>query len=157
MHQPLLFAALAGVLALQAAPCQVSMSVTTTIGTVGQVCEPFQCLPHQTLASLGENLAVEVYGMSAKPYVLFVGFPGTYCQAIGGIAGELGMVFPIYTIQVGVIAASRLPIGSCNLTPAMVTVQVASYLPIGTQFRLQALSVDVNGPGFSRAVEIHTR
>jgi hypothetical protein len=38
-----------------------------------------------------------------------------------------------------------------------VNVQVASYLPLGTQFRLQALSVDVNGLGFSRAVELHTR
>ena len=155
MRHPLLLTAFIGALALQV-PGQVSMSVTSSIGTVGQACEPFQCLPNQTLASLGEYLTVETYGSMGMPYVLFLGLPGEYCQVVPGIAGELGVAFPIYTVQIGTVG-SRLPVGSCNISSVSTQVQVAPYLPLGTQFRLQALSVDVNGIAFARAVEIHTR
>jgi hypothetical protein len=132
------------------------MSVASSVGTVGGACQPFQCLPYQTLANLGEHLNVTVYGSMNMPYVLFLGLPGEYCQVIPGIAGELGVAFPIYTVGIGTVGVYA-PVSVCNTASAITQVQVANYLPLGTQFRLQVLSVDDNGLGFSRAVEIHTR
>ena len=156
MRHSLFLGALAGGLALQAASGQVSMSVTSSIGTVGQACEAFQCLPHQTLAGLGENLTVEIHGMAGMPYVLAIGMPSPYCQPIVGIAGELGLAFPVFTLEIGVIV-TRTTVGLCNVSPAVMTVNVSNQRPLGIQFRLQALTVGANGLGFTRATEIHTR
>jgi hypothetical protein len=155
MRHSLYLAALAGALAVQV-PGQVSMSVTSSIGTVGYACEAFQCLPNQTLAGLGENLTVEIFGMTNMPYVLAIGMPSPFCQTITGIGGEFALAFPVFTLEIGVIV-SRMPVGLCNTSPAVTSLGVANYLPLGMQFRLQALAVGANGMAFTRAVEVHTR
>jgi hypothetical protein len=158
MRHQLLLGAIAAGLAVQAAPCQtnVSMVVTSAIGTVGAPCEPFQCLPNQTLAALGETLQIEIYGTEGMPYVLFLGLPTEYCQPVPGIHGELGATFPLFTFRVATID-SRAPVGACNLGRANVAMQIAPYLPLGIQLRVQALAMDPNGLGFTRATEVHTR
>lgn len=152
-------AAVAGAIALQAAPCQdhVSLAVTSTIGKVGSMCEPFQCLPNQTLGNLGETLKVEVYAAVGNAYVLFTGSPAVGCQPIGGILGELAAWAPILTYQVGFISDGYVG-GPCDVGLAVTKYRIPEYLPLGTQFRLQALGFTMKeGPAFSRATEVHTR
>ena len=149
-------AAFAAAIALQAAPCQVvSMQVMSSVGTVGYAGEPFQCLPNQTLASLGDTLLVSVYGTASLPYVVYTGTPSTYCQPIGGIHGELAVGAPIYTFRVGMLTI--VPGYPDTFGADQVKYPIATYLPLGTQLRLQVLSLAPEGLAFSRATEVHIR
>jgi len=151
-------AVLAAAIGLQAAPSQqqkVSMTVTSAIGTVGYESEPFQCLPNQTLAALNETLMVQVFGTPGMPYILFTGSPSTYCQPIGGFLGEIAVGAPLLTFRIASLQPD--PTGTHELGVDLIKYPVPAYLPIGIQFRLQVLSVAGEGPGFSRATEVHTR
>ncbi len=160
MKLPLTTMMLAGVCLLQAAPGQsgVAMSVRTAIGTVGYACEPFECLPNQTLAGLGEMVDVEVYGRVGSPYVLFGGMPVVGCQPFPGFTGGLALWSPIITLQIGGIGDTGIG-NECNVDVAEYRFMVPTNVPTGVQFRLQAVTMagTDDGFGFTRAVEIHTR
>ncbi|MCB9887809.1 MAG: hypothetical protein H6838_20155 [Planctomycetes bacterium] len=160
MKLPLTVMLLAGASLMQAAPGQggVAMSVRTAIGIVGYVCEPFQCLPNQTLAALGEDVEIEVYGRSLAPYVLFGGMPVVGCQPFPGLTGGLALWSPIVTLHIGGIGATGIG-NDCNADVAEHKFQVPTNVPVGVQFRLQAVTFagTDEGLGFTRAVEIHTR
>jgi hypothetical protein len=87
---------------------------------------------------------------------LFLGMPTEYCQPIAGIRGELGAGYPLFTYRVAVVD-SGLRMSPCDLGNATTTMQIAPYLPVGVQLRIQALAVHPDGLAFSRATEIHTR
>lgn len=152
---------IAGAVALQFAPCQaqsmVSMSVTSAIGTVGQACEPFQCLPHQTLAYLGEGLAIEVFGLPEMPYILFAGTPTIGCLPILGLSGELAVWAPIITLQLGFVSNNY--VGDCGVAVSTMSCTVPVTIPLGMQLRLQSIAMapKLEQPAFSRAIEVHTR
>lgn len=153
-------ALLAGAALLQAAAGQggVAMSVGTTIGTVGYACEPFQCLPNQTLAGLGETIGIEVYGRADSPFVLFSGMPVVGCQPFPGLTGGLALWSPITTLSIGAINNTGI-VNDCNVDMAELKFLVPTNVPVGVQFRLQAVTFAATdeGLGFTRAVEIHTR
>lgn len=150
---------LTGALAMQAALSQTgaSMAVTTTIGTVGYVCEPFSCDPHQTLAGLGEAVRVDLFGRASSPYVLFSGWPVAGCQPFPQLGGALALWTPV-TLEIGAFGDSSVG-PACSAVLATTGIVVPTNTPLGTQFRLQAIMIaPMDGRvTFTRAVEIHTR
>ncbi len=150
---------LTGALVLQAAAAQAgaALAVTTEIGTVGYACEPFSCVPHQTLAGAGEAVRVEVFGRASCPYVLFSGWPVTGCQPFPGIGGGLGLWTPV-TLEIGTFGDTIVG-PACSAALVTTGLTVPSNTPLGTQFRVQAMTFGAMDCqlNFTRAVEIHTR
>jgi len=154
-------AVIAGALALQVAPCQggggVSMVVSSAIGTTGYVCEPFECLPNQTLGVPGETLKVGIFGRALSPYILFVGWPAVGCMELPPIIGGLAVWAPV-TLEIGAIGDTGG--GSpCGVDYATTVFQVPTNAPLGVQLRLQAIAEAPTDEGyaFTRAMEIHIR
>lgn len=161
----LAIAVIAGTVALQVTPCQslppalgVSMKVTTAIGVVGNACESFDCLAHQTLANLGEQLPIEIYAKEGDAYVLFFGMPVGPCQQVPQLNGALAVWAPIITLEIGLMPGN-LTGGACNVPFRATSFVVPTMLPLGMQFRLQSFATGLGNEGlaFSRAVEVHTR
>jgi hypothetical protein len=138
-------------------PVHPGLEVSSRIGTVGTACEPFQCMPHQTLAGLGEVLAVTVHAHVGSTFVLFAGLPSPICQPVLSIRGELGLWAPLITLEFGVIAAPTA-FGTCGLGSLPTQFTVPTATPMGMQLRLQALGFGGTSElAFSRAVEVHVR
>ena len=161
-------ALLASAVALQTTPCQdstvpqkptgIAMRVTTSVGAVGNPCEAFDCVPHQSLGNLGERLALEIYALEGSPYVLFFGLPATNCQQVPQMDNALALWAPIVILEFGTVAATRTG-GPCDVPFRATTFVIPTTAPLGMQFRLQMFGSGLadEGLGFSRAVEIHTR
>lgn len=136
---------------------QVSLCVTTDIGTHGQFCEPFQCLPNYTQANRNAPLVMDISGAPASPYVLFLGTSVPGCQPIAGIEGELALWAPISTIDIGMISDGAVP-GPFYAGKASTKVFVPPTAPLGLAVRFQVLGVETTKTGtvlqFSRATEV---
>ena len=140
---------------------QVSMCVTTAIGTCGNFCQPADCEPNYTLVSSYENMVVDVAGAPESSYVLFVGLAAPGCLQVPGIQGQLST----WTV------AAPLVFGSFDGTiqydlpcePA-VDAHIVSFpaVPPGVDLRFQLLGINEYGTSqpmltFSRPVEVRTR
>jgi hypothetical protein len=140
---------------------QVSLCVTTEIGTCGRFCEPFQCLPNYTLTSPGASLVFDIGGAQAQPYVLIVGSPVPGCQPVVGIEGELGLWSPMAAFEIGMITDGAVP-SACNAGTASTKVSVPQNVSLGILARFQVLGLaekkeQVPVLQFSRATEIRIR
>ncbi|MCA8976336.1 MAG: hypothetical protein KDC98_16575 [Planctomycetes bacterium] len=165
----LLVAILAGTALQQAATSQngndfsqVSMCVTTAIGTCGNFCQPFECQPNYTLVSSYERMIVDVSTAPMTSYVLFVGYAAPGCLQVPGIEGMLATWTLAAPIAMGsMIDAHYRPDLPCQ--PAA-TQHVVSFplVPAGVDLRFQVLGTDRLAFGsdrlvFSRPVEVRTR
>jgi hypothetical protein len=140
---------------------QVSLCVTTEIGTCGRPCEPFDCLPNYTLTSPGAVLQMEVGGAPAQPYVLVVGSPVDECQMVVGIEGKLGLWAPMSAFEIGMTTDGAIP-SACNAGIARTSVAVPANVVIGILARFQVLAVAETKDAapvmqFSRATEVRIR
>lgn len=139
---------------------QVSLCVTTEIGTCGRFCEPFQCLPNYTLTSPGASLIFDIGGAPGQPYALVVGSAVPGCQPIVGIEGELGLWAPMAAFEVGMITDGAVP-SVCEAGTASTKVRVPENVSLGILTRFQVLGVAETKEAlvmqFSRATEIRIR
>ncbi|MCR9244707.1 MAG: hypothetical protein NXI31_06730 [bacterium] len=143
------------------APNQVSMCVTTAIGTCGTFCEPFDCQPHYTLVSSHEDIVFDVAGAPDSPYVLFVGVAVPGCLTIPGVAGQMATWTPAATVAINMLPATGYqPNLPCQPWTSSYTVHVPA-VPPGVDIRFQVLGVNTvnNSPEltFSRPTEVRTR
>lgn len=141
---------------------QVSMCVTTQIGTCGNPCEPFQCMPNFTFVSSYETMAFAMHGAPGSPYVLFAGAAVPGCLTIPGIDGQLGLWTPASAVTMGVVIDDNFePDLFCMPCSDTFYLEVPRIEP-GFAFRFQLLGINeygTEGPvlSFSRATEVHTR
>lgn len=145
-----------------ASESQVSMCVTTAIGTCGTFCEPFQCSPNYTLVSSFENMIFDVAGAPGSFYVLFAGVAVPGCLPVPGVAGEMATWWPAAAIHFGVFTdESHRSDLVCQ--PAVDQLRYGVPLvPPGVDVRFQLLGMNdyaVAQPmlTFSRATEVRTR
>ena len=141
--------------------CQVSMCVTTAIGTCGNFCQPADCQPNYTLVSSYENMLVDVAGAPDSAYVLFVGYAAPGCLAVPNIGGQLATWTVAAPITIGSFEDKDLRDDlPCSPAAKQHVVSIPN-VPPGIDMRFQLLGMDnyakVPTLSFSRPVEVRTR
>ena len=141
---------------------QVSMCVTTAIGTCGNFCQPFDCQPTYTLVSSYENMIVDIAGAPLTSYVLFYGMAAPGCMPIPGIEGALATWNFAIPLTMGTFYDIHLrPDLPCQPAATSHVVSIPE-VPAGIDLRFQTLGTDFFVTGdprlsFSRPVEVRTR
>jgi hypothetical protein len=140
----------------------VSLCVTTEIGSCGTLCEPFQCAPTYTLVSSFETMRFDITTSVDSFYVLVAGLAVPGCLPIPGISGELGLWTPAMTVEFGLTNESDRDFDLiCQPAHVQTTLDVPFVQP-GYDMRFQVLGVNNWPPNdlpitFSRPVEVRTR
>lgn len=139
---------------------QVSMCVTTGIGTCGNLCEPFACTPNYTLASSSELVRFDVAGAPMMPYVLFAGIAVPGCLPVPGIEGMMATWTPAAVIKIGSFGPDQHVSMACLPATDAYTMAFPT-VPPGIDIRFQLLGVNAYAGAprlsLSRATEIRAR
>ena len=140
---------------------QVSMCVTTAIGTCGSLCQPFDCTPNYTLVSSHEQMRFEVAGAPYTPYVLFVGIAVPGCLPVPGIEGAMATWTPASAFWIGEFTDKGLRSDLPCQPGTDVVFLTMPVVPVGLDVRYQLLGLNnMNGDPiltFSRPTEVRTR
>ena len=147
---------------IQSARSEVSMCVTTAIGTCGDFCQPFECTPNYTLVSSFENMRVDVAGAPGTAYVLFYGMAVPGCLPVPGVEGAMATWTPAAVVALGAFEdVEHRPDLPCLPATRTLTISVPAVRP-GIDVRFQLLGMNANlrarpQLSFSRATEVRTR
>lgn len=140
---------------------QVSMCVTTAIGTCGNFCQPAECDPNYTLVSSHENMVVDVAGAPESSYVLFFGVAAPGCLQVPGVAGQLATWRMAAPLAFGSFDSSNLRPGLICQPAADTHIVSFPAIPAGIDLRFQMLGINEYNTQptltFSRPVEVRTR
>ena len=129
---------------IQAARSEVSMCVTTAIGTCGSFCQPFECTPNYTFVSSNENMVFDVAGAPGTSYVLFYGMAVPGCLPVPGVEGAMATWTPASVVAIGAFQdVEERPDLPCKPATQTLVLTVPAVRP-GIDVRFQLLGLNAN-------------
>jgi len=126
----------------------VSLTVTSSIGSAGPICGPWNCVPDPVSANQGETLLLRAGAGFTNPVFLLASLPSTQCVNIPGFGGSLIVSNQIVAVPIVPNSFSNLnitfppgvPVPPCATKAQHDTLTLPTGVPPGSTIVLQTIT-----------------